>query len=431
MSNTERTSVHVAGTEGLEKTDLVLGFVPLTDCAPLVVACEKGYFRRQGLEVSLSREASWANIRDKVALNALDGAQMLAPMPIAATLGSGVVEQATITAFSLGLNGNAITVSNSLYERMCKAEPEAMADAPLTARALQKVIEQERKAGKPPMTFAMVFPVSTHNYQLRYWMASAGIDPDRDVRLIVIPPPHMEMNLEAGNIDGYCVGEPWNSRAVRQGTGRVLITSYEIWNNCPEKVLGVKQSWAEKYPNTHRAMLMALLEASQWLDQEVNREEANRILAGTKYINAPLEDISASLTGTFRYSQQGEAVACPDCNVFYRYAANFPWRSHAIWFMTQMLRWGQIDRNIDLYKLADQIYRPDIYRAAAEALGMPVPMIDAKPEGNHATRWILQAATQPIEMGPDSFCDGKVYDPARADEYLASFGVGQGKPDYR
>lgn len=424
MGKTKRSDTHVwREGDGPEKSRLRLGFIPLTDCAPLAIASEKGFFKRHDLDVTLVREASWANIRDKVALNALDGAQMLAPMPIAATLGSCVVKQPTITAFSLGLNGNAITVSNSLYQRLCMADPEAMAASPLTARALKKVIAENKQAGLPPLTFAMVFPVSNHNYQLRYWMASAGIDPDRDVRLIVIPPPHMVANLECGKIDGYCVGEPWNARAVRMGIGRILISGYEIWNNGPEKVLGVKLSWAEKYPHTHRALIMALLEACQWIDQFENREEAIQILASDRYINTPVDDIAPAFSGTIRYSQDEQPVAMSDFSVFHRYAANFPWRSHAEWIVTQMYRWGQIEHLIDIKSLASQIYRPDIYREAAAALGMPAPTIDHKSEGTHSGTWSLDEATRPIIMGADLFFDGRQYAAADPLGYLKSFSV--------
>jgi ABC-type nitrate/sulfonate/bicarbonate transport system substrate-binding protein len=424
MGDTSRSDTHVwSGGDNLEKSQLTLGFIPLSDCAPLAIAAEKGFFKRHGLDVALAREASWANIRDKVALNALDGAQMLAPMPIAATLGSCVVRQPTITAFSLGLNGNAITVSNSLYQRLCEADPEAMAASPITARALKKVITENKRNGQPPLTFAMVFPVSNHNYQLRYWMASAGIDPDRDVRLIVIPPPHMVANLESGKIDGYCVGEPWSARAVRMGIGRILISGYEIWNNSPEKVLGVKLSWAEKHHNTHRALIMALLEAGQWLDQTENREETIQILASDRYINTPVEDIAPSLSGALRYSQGDESVQLDDFSVFHRYAANFPWRSHAEWIITQMYRWGQIDQLTDIQALARRIYRPDIYREAAAVLGMSAPTIDHKSEGLHAKSWLLSDATQPITMGPDQFFDGKQYAADDPIGYLKAFTV--------
>ena len=249
--------------------------------------------------------------------------------PIATSLGIGSIKQPTITAFSMDLNGNAITVSNELYDRMMAADPEAMKANPISARALKKVIDADKAAGKEPMTFAMVFPVSTHNYEIRYWMASAGINPDTDVRLIVIPPPQMVANLKAGNIVGYCVGEPWNERAVEEGIGRTLITNYEIWNNKLEKVFGVNQSWAEKNPNTHKAAVMALLEAAQWMDKPENRMEVVKLIAQKSYVNAPENIVKMSMTGTFSYVKGSDPRPLPDFNVFYRYAATYPWASQA------------------------------------------------------------------------------------------------------
>jgi len=408
---------------GLEKTKLTLGFIPLTDCAPLVVAFEKGYFKKYGLEVALSKEASWANIRDKVAIGELDGAHMLAGMPIAASLGVGALPKATITAFSLDLNGNAITVSTDLYERMVKADPEAMKERPLTARALKKVIDADKAAGKEPMTFAVVFPVSTHNYQLRYWLGAAGINPDQDLRLIVIPPPQMVANLKAGNIAGYCVGEPWNERAVETGIGRVLITSYELWNNNPEKVFGVNLEWHEKNPRTHQALLMALLEAAQWMDLPENRMEVVKLIAQKSYVNAPEDVVKMSMTGTFKYAQNEEPRPLPDFNVFYRYAANFPWQSHAAWFIGQMYRWGQLEQPANILQAAASIYRPDLYRQAAKDLNVPYPTIDVKTEGSHAAGWTLSEATSPIAMGPDRFFDGGSFDPKKLGEYVTGFAV--------
>jgi len=424
-----RSAAHAGEKGGPEKKDVTFGIIPLTDCAPIVVAAEKGYFRKYGLNATVSKEASWANIRDKVAIGALDGAHMLAGMPIAATLGVGAVPKATVTAFSMDLNGNGITVSNDLYERMVKADPAAMKERPLTARALKKVIDADKKAGKSPMTFAMVFPVSTHNYEIRYWMASAGIDPDNDVRLIVIPPPQMVANLQSRNIDGYCVGEPWNERAVTAGIGHTLITNYEIWNNNPEKVFGVNKEWADKYPNTHKAAVMALIEAAQWMDKPENRAEVVKIISQKSYVNAPEDVVKMSMTGTFRYSKGEAPRPLPDFNVFYRYAATFPWRSHAEWFITQMIRWGQIEKPLNIKKVAADVYRPDIYREAAKALGVPVPTIDHKVEGKHAGNWSLTQATQPIPMGPDKFFDGMAFDPARPIDYLKGFKVKNMKVD--
>jgi nitrate/nitrite transport system substrate-binding protein len=418
-----RAAVWTGGNDKLEKTDLELGFVPLTDCAPLAVALHKGYFDKYGLNVKLSREPSWSNIRDKVAAGLLDGAQMLAGMPIATTLGLGPVQKHTITAFSMDLNGNGITVSNELYQRMCEADSEAMQHRPITARALKRVIEQDQAAGREPMTFAMVFPLSNHNYQLRYWMAAAGIDPDKDVELVVIPPPQMVDSLAARQIDGYCVGEPWNEHAVRTGIGRTVITSYEIWNNGPEKVFGVNQDWAEQHPYTHVALLMALMEATRWMDSPANRMEVVDLIASDAYLNIDQDSVKMSMMGDFQYGSGETARSIPDFNVFHRYAANYPWLSHAEWFITQMYRWGQIDRVLNIREAAAKIYRPDIYRQAAGILGEPHPTGSHKPEGSNAVAWQLLDATQPITMGADQFLDGKLFDPARPVDYLAGFDI--------
>ena len=412
-----------ASGEVLEKTDLTMGIIPLTDCAPLVIAHEKGYFKSLGINSQISKEASWANIRDKVSIGALDAAHMLAGMPIASTLGVGAIKKPTITSYSMDLNGNGITVSNELYDRMVEADPEAMNERPVSARALKKVIDADKAAGKPPMTFAMVFPVSTHNYEIRYWMADAGIDPDKDVRLIVIPPPQMVANLRAQNIVGYCVGEPWNERAVIAGMGKTLITNYEIWNNNPEKVVGVNLDWAEKNPETHKAMIRALVEAAQWMDKPENRLEVVEIISRKSYVNAPVDVVKMSMTGTFRYAIDEDPRPLPDFNVFYRYAATFPWKSHAAWFISQMIRWGQIEKPIDIRKAADEVYRPDIYREAVKGMGVPVPTVDWKTEGTHKEPWTLSDATAPVEMGSDAFFNGDVYDPAKIAEYIDGFDV--------
>jgi ABC-type nitrate/sulfonate/bicarbonate transport system substrate-binding protein len=409
--------------DALEKRELTLGFIPLTDCAPLVVAKEMGYFEKYGLEVTLSKETSWANIRDKVAIGILDGAQMLAAMPIAMTLGIGPMAKPMVTALSMDLNGNAITVSNALFQRMCEADPQAMAERPITARALKKVIEADSAAGREPLTFAMVFPFASHNYELRYWMAAAGIDPDNDVKLVVVPPPQMVGNLEKGSIDGYCVGEPWNAVAVQAGLGHTLITKYEIWNNSPEKVFSVTEEWAEQNPNSHQAVLMALLEASRWLDEPANRAEAAALIAPSRYVNAPEHIVRMSMTGSFQYANNEMPRALPDFNVFHRYAANFPWRSHAMWFITQMLRWGQIDHAINIKAVADSVYRPDLYRQAASALGITAPHLAYKTEGHHVCNWALQEGSAQIAMGADRFLDGALFDPSSAVDYLGSFAI--------
>lgn len=402
-----------------EKPRVTLGIIPLTDCAPIVIAQERGFFEREGLEVTISREGSWSTIRDKVTFGALDGAHMLGPMPIAATLGVSGFEKPMVTALSLSLNGNAITVSNELYERMTQADPAAMQRHPIAASALKKVIQQR----SDPLTFATVFPFSSHHYELRYWLAAAGINPDTDLRLIVVPPPQMVQTIQEGEIDGFIVGEPWNELAVKLGAGRSIITGYEIWNNAPEKVLGVTREWALRFPQTHRAMVRALLGASQWLDEPGNRAEAVSIITQPQYVSVPPE-VMTSMLGVGSHLRDAAPALLPDANVFHRFAATFPWRSHAVWFITQMMRWGQIDEAVNIRQIAEEVYRPDVYRAAASDLGLPCPTIDYKTEGLHAEGWTLTDATQPIELGPDRFCDLRPFDPASALAYLNQFAVG-------
>ena len=403
----------------LEKPQVTLGFIPLSDCAPLVVAQEKGFFAKYGLEVSLSKETSWANLRDKLSFGMLDGAQMLASMPIAMTAGVGPVKKPVINALTLDLNGNAITVSEALYQRMLEADAPAMTESPLSARGLKTLLDADREAGREPLTFAVVFPTSTHNYELRYWMAAAGIDPDTDVRLVVIPPPQMVGALRDGEIDGYCVGEPWNELAVREGLGRVLITKYELWNNSPEKVFGVTEEWAMQNPNTLQALQMALLDACRWVDQPQNRLEVAQVISQPVYVNAPEDVVRMSMLGTFQYAHNEFPRSLPDFNVFHRYAANYPWVSHAKWLITQMVRWGQIDQPVDISALAERVYRTDLYRQAARALDIAVPVAECKREGEHGTDWQLGVN----ELGADRFFDGRVFDPADPVSYLKSFDI--------
>jgi ABC-type nitrate/sulfonate/bicarbonate transport system substrate-binding protein len=395
-------------------TAMRIGFIALTDCAPLIVAKEKGFFARHGLDVTLVREPSWANMRDKVALGALDAAHMLAPMPLAATLGAGGWKKPQITSFVLNLNGNAVTISAKLWDRLVEAEPALLYARQESANVLRRVIAADRKAGRPKLTFATVFNYSSHQIQLRYWLASAGIDPDRDVNLVVVPPPQMTDRLAAGEIDGFCVGDPWNSLAVLRGVGRILISGYEIWNNRIEKVIGVNRDWVERNPLVHKAMLMGLIEAAEWLDRPENRLEGVEIMAKPDYIGPEAaEAIRLGMLGVVRYGLDVSPEAMPDFFVFNRYSANFPWRSQAEWYLTEMQRWKLIDPTIDVAAIADCVYRTDLYREAAAALDRPFPLIDRKPEGLHAGPWTLAQASAPITMGADLFFDGSYVSSAR------------------
>lgn len=408
----------------VEKSALTLGFVPLTDCAPLVAAKEMGFFADEGLDVTLSREPSWANIRDKVSVGILDGAQMLAGIPLAANAGIGAFNVPMVAPLVLDLGGNAITLSRPLIQRMEAADPDAMAERPLSARALKRVIDADRAAGAPRLTFGVVFSVASHAYQLRYWLAEAGIDPDADVRLVVIPPPDMVTSLHLGAIDGFCVGEPWNSLAAATGIGRIAITSHDLWANAPEKVLGVTAAWAEQHPATLAALVRALIRAGRWLDRPENRRVAAALLADIRYVGAPASVLDAALTGALT----GAATRNDDFVVFHRYAAGFPWHSHAVWTLAQMVRWGQVPAGTDLAAIAAATHRTDLYRTAAAALDEPLPLADARVEGTHTTPWTLTDATAPITMGPDRFLDGQTFDPADVAGYLNRFAITRHRP---
>ena len=422
-------SVHAV--EDLEKEDLKFGFIKLTDMAPLAIAYEKGYFEDEGLYVTLEPQANWKVLLDRVIDGELDGAHMLAGQPLGATIGFGTKAD-VITAFSMDLNGNGITVSNDIWEQM-KANIPMGEDGkpvhPIKADALKPVVEKYKEEGKP-FNMGMVFPVSTHNYELRYWLAAGGIHPgyysktditgqiNADALLSVTPPPQMPATLEAGTIYGYCVGEPWNQQAVFKGIGVPVVTDYEIWKDNPEKVFGVSAEWAKKNPNTHKAVVKALIRAAKWLDDnnDANRPEAVKILAKSEYVGADYEVIANSMTGTFEY-EKGDKRALPDFNVFYRYFATYPYYSDAIWYLTQMRRWGQITEEKPdswYHEVAKKVYRPDIYLAAAKEL------LEEGKIAKEEMPWDTDGYRSP----QTHFIDDIVYDGKAPNDYLSKFPIG-------
>ena len=409
----------------LERSSVRLGFIALSDCAPLVVAKERGFFEAEGLAVELSKEASWANIRDKVAMDALDGAHMLAPLPLAVNLGLSGEPTPMIAPLSLNLNGSAITVSTALADAMRAADPESMTARPRLATALAAVIAERAARGLPLLTFAVVFPFSVHNYELRYWLAAAGIDPDRDIRIVVTPPARMTARLAQGDIDGFCVSAPWNAKAVADGSGEILIYASELWRVGPDKVFGLTQGWAERNPDTLTAILRALIRAGAWADEQANRGELATILSHPRYVDAPEPVVAQSLLGSPPYALGEPGTDSADYINYHRYAASFPWRSHAVWFLTQMMRWGQIPADTDVVAAAAAAYRPDLYRIAAQQIGTPAPIVDEKVEGLHSAAWVLDEATAPIAMGPDLFFDGRRFDAGQPLAYASGFAVGR------
>jgi len=376
-----------------EKKDLKIGFIPLTDCAALVIAKEKGFFAKHGLNVELSKEASWANVRDKMTVGELDASHMLAAMPIATTLGVGSTKKEMLALMALGQNGDAISVSNKMYDAMMAADPVATKKG--SAVALKKVIAS-KTMGVPE--FGMTFPTGTHNYHVRYWMAAGGVNPDSDVALKVVPPPQMVANMTAGNIDGYCVGEPWNQRAVMGNIGKTVVTGYQLWQDGPEKVLGVQKAFADKNPETTKAMIKAVIEAGVWLDASWdNRKEASKILSSKSYVNAPTDVIDNSMTGTYMFTN-GVTTPMPNFNVFGKKQALYPYYSHGLWQVTQMIRWGQLDKAIDMKKTVEGVYRPDLFAKAAKEVNYTLP----------ATPWKKES----------KFIDGVTFDPNKSVDYI-------------
>lgn len=417
----------------LEKDELTFGFIKLTDMAPLAVAYEKGFFDDEGLFVTLEAQANWKVLLDGVIDGALDGAHMLAGQPLAATIGFGT-EAHIITPFSMDLNGNGITVSNEIWEEMKPNIPK-MADGrpqhPISASALKPVVEKYQSEGKP-FNMGMVFPVSTHNYELRYWLAAGGLHPGyysqenitgqigADVLLSVTPPPQMPATLEAGTIYGYCVGEPWNQQAVFKGIGVPVVTDYELWKNNPEKVFGITAEFAEEHPNTTLAVVKALIRAAQWLDENenANRPEAVEILSRPDYVGADYEVIANSMTGTFEY-EKGDKRNVPDFNVFFRYNATYPYYSDAVWYLTQMRRWGQIgEAKLDSWydEVAKSVYKPEIYLQAAKLL------VEEGLVNEADFPWDSDGYKAPTP--PEDIIDGIAYDGKTPNAYLESLPIG-------
>lgn len=412
----------------IEKPQLTFGFIKLTDMAPLAIAKELGYFEDEGLFVTIEAQANWKNVLDRVIDGQLDGSHMLAGQPIAAQAGFGKQAE-LVTPFSMDLNGNAITVSNAVWSEM---KPHVKKDAdgkpvhPIKADALKPVVNSYKNEGKP-FKMGMVFPVSTHNYEIRYWLAAAGINPgmysadniqgqiDADVLLSVTPPPQMPATLEAGTIYGYCVGEPWNQQAVFKGIGVPVVTNYDIWKNNPEKVFVLTEEFTQKYPNTTTAITKALIRAGKWLDTPGNRQEAVEILSRPEYVGAPVNVLANSMTGTFEF-EKGDKRDMPDFNVFYRYNATYPFYSDAVWFLTQMRRWGQIPeaKSADWYaSKAKDIYKPEIWKKAADLLVK---------EGKIDVADI--PSTDGYKPATTEFIDGNKYDGKDPIGYINSFKIG-------
>ena len=370
-------------TVAIDAATLNIGYVPLTDAAPLLVASRMGFFHDRGLVVRLTQAPSWASLRDRVAFGLLDGAQMLSPMPIAATLGLGGVQTDLVVAATLGRNGNTITIGEALSH-----EIEAASENPILpgnlATGLRAALMARRAAGRPRPAFAVVFAFSSHNYLLRHWLTAAGIDPEHDVRLVVVPPPEVADALAQGRIDGFCAGEPWGSRAVDLRVGRIVLATGEIWPDHPEKILAFTAALAARDPGRVAACTAAILDACRWLDDPANRDGAARIVADA-LPSVPREIIALALDGKYRAVADADPIAAPSL-LFHRGGASYPFPSHGAWWLSQMRKWRHLPPDTD-DGVVSRIWRPDLWNRAAELTGDPTPTHDI-------------AASQPIGPTP-------------------------------
>ncbi len=390
------------------------GFLPLLDSVLLVLAHEMGFAEDEGFGLSLTRETSWANIRDRAALGHFDIALMLAPMPLAASLGITPLATPMIAPVIAGLGNNAITVSTELWQQMA----DAGAPGDLAAAPAGKALAQVVKTSPRKLRFGVVHQTSSHNYELRYWLAASGIVPDRDIEIVVLPPPLLPEALGSGGLDGYCVGEPWNSVGVVNHGARIATTKASIWQWSPDKLIGMRADWAAQHPDIVASIIRAIYKAGLWLQKDENRLPAAEIMSRAPYLNMPVEIVARALTGQINGGTQ--TISIPDYFIPHDGAANFPWKSHALWYYSQMVRWDEVSASPENAEKAAATFRPDLYRAALAPLGVPMPAEDYRKDGDKAGMNEVAALNGPLMLGPNRFFDGKIFDPADLDTYISN-----------
>jgi ABC-type nitrate/sulfonate/bicarbonate transport system substrate-binding protein len=384
---------------------LRIGFIPLADAAALIVAVDRGFAAAEGLDVELIREVSWANIRDKLNIGIFDAAHLIAPIAIASSLGLGHIKVPIVAPFCLGVNGNAITVSPPLHAAIAAAADGDIADPMVSARALARVVAQRKARGEEPLTFGMTFPFSTHNYHLRFWMAAGGVDPDEDVRLVVLPPPYMVESLANKHVDGFCVGAPWNSVAVDLGIGFILHFVSEILARAAEKVLGVRSAWAEENPDVLERLVRAHRRAAAFIEDVANRDEVAALLAAPNRIGVAPDVVRRTLDGRLKVAPDGTMRTSERYMLVGRARAARPDPTQAAWLYAQMVRWGQAPLSPELLAAAEAVFRPDLYDAAlAESEPAPVgepadhlgafagPAFDPNDIAAHLAAWQVRRA---------------------------------------
>jgi nitrate/nitrite transport system substrate-binding protein len=380
-----------------------LGFIALTDAAPLFVAKEKGFFAKHGMpDVEVQKQASWGTTRDNLVLgsegNGIDGAHILTPMPY--LISTGKVTQNNVPTpmhilARLNLNGQCISV----------AKEYADIKVGLDTRPFKEALQRKKAAGKA-IKAAMTFPGGTHDLWIRYWLASGGIDPDRDIETIVVPPPQMVANMKVGTMDCFCVCEPWNLQLIHQNIGYTAITTGELWDKHPEKSFALRAAYVDKYPKAAKALLMAVMEAQQWCERQENREEVAAICAKRQWINCPVDDVTDRVKGRFDYGTGRVVEKSPHVMRYWADHASYPFQSHDLWFITEDIRWGKFEPTVDAKALIGKVNREDLWREAAKELGVPAGDIPAS-----------------SSRGKETFFDGKVFDPGNPAAYLAALDI--------
>ncbi|MEP9375816.1 CmpA/NrtA family ABC transporter substrate-binding protein [Aquabacter sp. CN5-332] len=393
-------SAHAAAPE---TTKAVLGYIALMDASPLVIAKEKGLFAKHGVpDVEVVKQASWGATRDNLVLggaaNGIDGAHILSPMPYLISTGKVTQNNTPVPLYllaRLNLDAQAVSVSNEYKDLKVTTD----------ASALKAAFAKKRTDGKE-VKVAMTFPGGTHDLWIRYWLAAAGIDPDKDVSTIVVPPPQMVANMKVGNMDAFCVGEPWNEQLVNQGIGFTACTTGEIWKNHPEKALTLRADFVDKNPNTTKAILKAVMEAQQWCDKMENKQELAEIVGKRQWFNVPVADIIGRLKGDINYGNGRVVKGSDQYMKFWMDHASYPFQSHDTWFLTEDIRWGKFEPTLDVKALISKVNREDLWREAAKDLSVAAADIPAS-----------------TSRGKETFFDGKVFDPADPAAYLKTLTI--------
>jgi nitrate/nitrite transport system substrate-binding protein len=397
----EKVSV-AANAPKVETTKAKLGFIALTDSAPLIVAKEKGLFAKYGMsDVEVLKQASWPVTRDNLEIGSegggIDGAHILSPMPYLMTVGKITKQPVPMYILArLNTNGQAISVAESYKESKVGAD----------SKGLKEAFGKAKAGGKSEIKVAMTFPGGTHDLWVRYWLAAGGVDPNKDVSVVPVPPPQMVANMKVGNMEAFCVGEPWNAQLVNQKVGYTALVTGELWKDHPEKAFSMRKDWVDKNPNAAKALLMAIQEAQQWCEKAENKEEMCKIVSQQKWFKVPIDDIIGRSKGEIDYGDGRKADNSPVKMKFWADNASYPYKSHDLWFLTENIRWGYIPANTDTKALVDKVNREDLWKEAAKALGVP----DAE-------------IPKTTSRGVETFFDGVKFDPEKPQEYLKSLKI--------